>query len=67
VAGVTVTPADGEAPDPLNATFWVPDGSLSVMTTVALRVPVAVGVKVTLIVHVVPIASVLVPVGQLLV
>jgi hypothetical protein len=65
--GVSVTPADGEAPDPLKDTFWVPVGSLSVMTTVALRAPVAVGVKVTLMLQEAFTASVLDPVGQLLV
>jgi hypothetical protein len=67
LVGVTVTAAEGVLPDPLRGTFWVPVGSLSVITTVALRAPVAAGLNVTLMVHDALIARVLDPVGQLLV
>ena len=54
-------------PEPLKATVCGLPAALSVMDTLALRVPVAVGVKVTLMVQEAPAASVLELLGQVLV
>ena len=54
-------------PVPLSATVCGLPLALSVILTLALRVPVAVGVKVTLIVQVAPAAMVLGLIGQVLV
>jgi hypothetical protein len=48
--GVSETP--GAVPVPLRAIVCVPPEALSVIVTVPVRVPVTVGVKVTLIEHV---------------
>src|SRR5207244_10676027 len=59
---------DGAAstPVPLRATTWGLPAALSVKVRLALRAPVAPGVKVRLIVHELPAANVLLPRGQVL-
>jgi hypothetical protein len=47
----------GTIPTPVRLTVWLPPGALSVMLRAALRVPVAGGVKVTLIVQLAPAAT----------
>ena len=47
----------GPPPAPLRLTAWWPSEALSVIVSVAVRVPVAVGVKVTLIVQLAPPAT----------
>ena len=50
--------AKGEiVPVPLRATVWVPPGALSLTVSVPLALPVAVGAKVTLMVHELPTAN----------
>ena len=45
-----------ETPLPVRLIFWGLPVALSVMVTLPVRVPVAVGLKVTLIVHLAPAA-----------
>src|SRR5215510_1457004 len=59
--------ADEGVPEPLKATDCGLPGALSVIATLALRLPLAVGVKVTLMKQEAPAASsVLEPLGQVL-
>ena len=67
LVGVKLTAGAGVTPVPLSATVCGLPLALSLMLTLALRVPVAVGVKVTLMVQEAPAASVLEPLGQVLV
>src|SRR5207253_1404432 len=53
-------------PVPVSATTWGLSAALSVKVRLALRVPLAPGVKVRLIVHELPAARVLEPPGQVL-
>ena len=62
-----MTAGAGVVPVPVRATECGLPPALSVMLTLALRVPVAVGVKVTLMVQVLPAANVLGLIGQVLV
>ena len=59
------TGADAVVPEPLNATECGLCGALSVIVTLALRLPVAEGVKVTTMKHCFPAASVGELMGQL--
>src|SRR6266581_5927541 len=59
-AGAAITPV------PLRATAWGLPAALSVKVRLALRAPVAPGVKVRLIVQELPAANVLLPLGQVL-
>ncbi len=45
LVGLRVT--DGAVPVPVRLTVWLPPGALSEITRLPVRVPVAVGVKVT--------------------
>src|SRR5437868_4651428 len=68
LVGLKLTPGAGALiPLPLRATVWGLPLALSVMLTLALRVPIAVGVKVTLMVQEAPAARVLELLGQVLV
>jgi hypothetical protein len=68
LVGLKLTAGAGAlVPLPLRATVCGLPEALSVIDTLALRVPVAVGVKVTLIVQFDPAASVLDPLGHVLV
>jgi hypothetical protein len=49
--------APAETPVPVRLTVWVVGLALSVMVTAPVRVPVAVGLKVTLIVQLAPAAT----------
>jgi len=62
--GLKVTAGEPVTPVPLNATLSGLSAALSVTVTLALRVPVAAGVKVTLMVHLAPAAKVLGLMGQ---
>ena len=64
--GVKVTAGVAVTPVPLSTTDCGLSLALSAMETLALRLPLFVGVKVTLIVQFDPAASVLDPVGQVL-
>src|SRR5690348_13983101 len=57
----------GIPPTPLRAMLCGLPGALSVMLTLAVRVPLATGVKVTLRAHLAPAASVLGLIGQVVV
>ena len=59
--------AGAPVPLPLTVTDCGLPPALSVMLTVALRVPIAVGVKLTLMVQVLPAANVLGLIGQVFV
>ena len=65
--GFRLTRGAAVAPVPLSATDCGLSVALSVKVKVALRAPRAPAVKVTLIVHELPAANVLVPLGQVLV
>ena len=54
-------------PEPLKGTDWGLPEVLSLMETLAVRLPIAVGLKVTLTVQFAPAAKVLDPLGQVLV
>jgi hypothetical protein len=64
---VKVTPEDGVTPVPLSVTLCGLPAALSLMLTLALRGPVALGVNVTLIVQVALTASVFGLIGQVFV
>ena len=63
--GLRVTP--GTVPVPLNATVCGAPGALSEMLRLAVRLPLAVGLKVAEIVQLAPTPSVLGLIGQVLV
>jgi len=65
VSAVDESDATGPIPVPVSATVGAVPCALVLTVTVAVRVPRAVGVKVTLTVQEAPAASVLVPMGQL--
>src|SRR6516225_7983212 len=58
------TGPDAVVPEPLNATGCGLPGALSAIDKLAVRLPSAVGVKVTLMEQEAPAASVLEPMGQ---
>src|SRR2546428_5724970 len=63
---VGVKAADGVMPLPVSGAEWGLPGASSVMVTVAVRAPVAAGVKLMLIVQLAPGATEPAPVGQVL-
>lgn len=67
LAGLSVTAGAGATPVPLNATLCGLPAALSLIETLALSLLLVLGLKVTLIVHFAPAASVLGLMGQVLV
>ena len=67
LVGFGLTAGAAAAPVPVSATDCGLPAALSVKVRLALRAPFAPGVKVTLIVQELPAASVLLPLGQVLV
>ena len=67
LVGVKVTAGAGVTPVPLKLTLCGLPEALSVIVTLALRAPLAEGVKVTLIVQLDPAVSVLGLIGQVFV